>query len=100
MDHFGTSWTRWRKLKQRFGGRPVRQRPNAVRQTAISVEDTARMLGLGLSSVYNLIAHGELAAIKIGDRSLIAVETVDKFIASRPKVKAAPRRASRKRGLG
>ena len=66
----------------------------------LGVEDTARMLGLGLSSVYNLIARGELDAIKIGDRSLIRVETVNQFIASRPAVKAAPRRASRKRRLG
>ena len=66
----------------------------------LSVEDAARMLGLGLTSTYNLVARGELNAIKIGDRSLIPVENIDKFIASRPKAKIAAPRGPRRRRLG
>src|SRR5262249_4983280 len=63
----------------------------------LSVEDAARMLGLGLSSVYNLRTRGDLDAIKMGDRPLIKVESVDKFIAPRPPAKIAPPRPKRGR---
>jgi excisionase family DNA binding protein len=79
--------------------RDVLQR-TPVKPRLLSVEQTAIMLGVSTSTVYNLIAGKKLAAIKIGDRSLIKVATIDKFIASQPAATAAPRRASRKRRLG
>jgi excisionase family DNA binding protein len=71
-----------------------------VKPRLLSVEQTAIMLGVGTSTVYNLIAAKKLAAIKIGDRTLIKPATVTKFIRTRPKAKATPRRASRERRLG
>ena len=71
-----------------------------VKPRLLSVAQTAIMLGVGTSTVYNLIAGKKLAAIKIGDRSLIKAKTVDNFIASQPAATATPRRASRKRRLG
>jgi excisionase family DNA binding protein len=65
-----------------------------------SVAQVATLLGISASSVYNLVAEKKLAAIKIGDRNLIRVETVEKFIDSQPAATAAPRRASRHRRLG
>jgi excisionase family DNA binding protein len=68
-----------------------------VKARLLSVAQTAIMLGVGTSTVYKLIAGKKLAAIKIGDRSLIKVETIDKFIASQPAATATPRRTPRKR---
>jgi excisionase family DNA binding protein len=64
-----------------------------------SVAQVATMLGVGTSTIYNLIAAKKLAAIKIGDRSLIKVETIEKFIASRPAAKIAKPREPRRRRL-
>lgn len=65
------------------------------------MNEAAIVLGLGVTSIYNLIARDQLAAIKIGHRSLIEVESIDKFIASRPAAKVVvPRRSRRKRRLG
>jgi excisionase family DNA binding protein len=79
--------------------RDVLQRAS-VKPHLLSVEQTAIMLGVGTTTVYNLIAGKKLAAIKIGDRSLIKVETIDKFIASQPAATAAEPRKPRKRRLG
>jgi excisionase family DNA binding protein len=70
-----------------------------VEPRLLSVEQTAIMLGVGSSTVYNLIGAKKLAAIKIGDRSLIKVEAIDKFIASQPAATAVERRKPRHRRL-
>src|SRR5262245_38041003 len=42
---------------------------------------------VSLSLAISSAARGELAAVKIGDRSLIKIESIDKFVASRPAAK-------------
>jgi excisionase family DNA binding protein len=41
---------------------------------AYSVTDAARTAGIGRSTLYDLMAHGELAYVKIGSRRLIRHE--------------------------
>lgn len=70
-----------------------------VKPRLLSVAQTATMLGVGTSTVYHLTTDKKLAAIKIGDRSLTMVETVDTFIASQPAATATPRLAQAEAGM-
>ena len=47
---------------------------------AASINDTARSLGLGRTKIYELIKSGELAAIKVGRRTLVKVDSVRAFV--------------------
>ena len=47
-----------------------------------TVNDTAKALGLGRTSIYSLIREGRLEAIKMGRRTLIKVESIHRLIAS------------------
>jgi len=42
----------------------------------VSVDDAARMLGVGRTTVYKLMEDGKLDKIKIGGRTLISVESI------------------------
>ena len=43
---------------------------------AISINETAKALGIGRSSVYTLLKTGRLDAIKIGRRTLLTTEPI------------------------
>lgn len=51
---------------------------------AISINDTAKALGIGRSSVYALLKSGRLDAIKIGRRTLLTTESIKRLAKSRP----------------
>lgn len=80
--------------------KPLLRARAPVSPRLLGVEDAGKMLGIGLSSVYRLIGRGELDGVKIDDRSLIPVESMDKFIATRQKVKVTMLRGPRHRKLG
>ena len=50
---------------------------------AISINDTAKALGIGRSSVYSLLKSGWLDAIKIGRRTLLTTESIKRLAQSR-----------------
>ena len=50
---------------------------------AISINDTAKALGIGRSSVYTWLKSGRLDAIKIGRRTLLTTESIKRLAQSR-----------------
>lgn len=47
---------------------------------AYCVEDAAKALGLGRTFVFNLIKDGELAAVRVGRRTLVTVKECEAFL--------------------
>lgn len=48
----------------------------------LSINETAKTLGIGRSSVYALIKSGSLDAIKIGTRTLLTTESIRRLAQS------------------
>jgi excisionase family DNA binding protein len=47
-----------------------------------SINDTARTLGLGRTSIYAMIADGRLDAFRLGRRRLVRMESIRRLIAA------------------
>lgn len=47
---------------------------------ALSINDTARTLGLGRTSIYAMIADGRLEGFKLGRRTLIRMASVKRLV--------------------
>jgi excisionase family DNA binding protein len=56
------------------------------RHRAYTITDFCRSFGLSRSKVHRLIQMGELAAFKVGRRTLIHADTVEKWLAALPRV--------------
>ena len=48
---------------------------------AVSINDTAKALGLGRTSIYLMIADGRLEAFKLGRRTLIRADSIRRLVA-------------------
>lgn len=46
----------------------------------VSIDATRTMLGVSRSTVYELLAKGELEAVPIGRRRLIKVSSIDRLV--------------------
>ena len=48
---------------------------------AVSINDTAKALSLGRTSIYAMIADGRLEAFKLGRRTLVRAESIRQLVA-------------------
>ncbi len=46
----------------------------------VSINDTAKALGLGRTSIYALIREGRLETVKLGRRNLVKVESIRRLL--------------------
>ena len=60
------------------------------RQLAYSIASAIRITGLGRTSLYREISAGRLIAHKVGRRTLIHAEDLDRWLASQPIVSSRP----------
>jgi excisionase family DNA binding protein len=60
---------------------PARRR-SKVEPLAVSVNDAARVLGLGRTSIYAMIGEGRLETFKLGRRTLIKTASIRRLIDS------------------
>ena len=47
---------------------------------AVSINDAAKALGLGRTSIYAMIADGRLEAFRLGRRRLVTVESIRRLV--------------------
>jgi len=53
-----------------------------MNKLAYSINETARVLSLGRTSIYAMIADGRLDAFKLGRRTLIKAESIRRLVAA------------------
>lgn len=58
----------------------VRSAPMADARMTYSIEDAAEVLGVGRTTMYRLVAEGEVESIAIGSRRLIPRESIEDFL--------------------
>jgi len=56
------------------------EQPASSYRLAVAPAEAARMLGLGKTKLYELMAANELASIKIGTRRLIRISAIEAFL--------------------
>ena len=49
---------------------------------AVSINDAAKSLSLGRTSIYAMIADGRLEAFKLGRRTLVKAESIRRLVAA------------------
>ncbi len=55
----------------------------------MTVAEVVKHYGIGRTKLYELIAENKIEAVKLGTRTLIVVDSVNRFIASLPKLRTA-----------
>jgi excisionase family DNA binding protein len=63
-----------------FAGTRQAARRLDMEPLALSVNDTAKALSLGRTSIYAMIADGRLDAFKLGRRTLIKMESIRRLV--------------------
>jgi excisionase family DNA binding protein len=66
------------------GVRAMGEEQAALAPLAVSVEDAARILGCGRTTVYGLMRDGHLPSVVLRRRRLVRVEDLQQFIAALP----------------
>jgi excisionase family DNA binding protein len=61
----------------------------------LRIDEAARLLGLGRSKAYELVAAGELPAVRIGRARRIPVASLEQFVAQRIAEQAVDRPVDR-----
>lgn len=52
------------------------------RRFALSPEEAAEALGVGRTTIYELLASGRIASIRVGRRRLVPIWAIDAFLGS------------------
>lgn len=66
---------------------PMRDAPSSpVPPRLLSIQATAAALGIGRTTLFRLMRSGELRPLKIGRRTLVAREDIERLIASARRV--------------
>ena len=60
---------------------PALQEQCRMERLAYSINETARALSLGRTSIYAMIADGRLEAFKLGRRTLIKADSIRRLVA-------------------
>jgi excisionase family DNA binding protein len=55
---------------------------NNITKGALTVEETAKYLGIGRSMAYEAIRSGEIPAMRIGTRWIVPIEELNGWLAS------------------
>jgi excisionase family DNA binding protein len=55
-----------------------------MEQLLYSVQDAGKALGISRSNAWRLVQEGQLAAVKLGNRTLIPVTEIRRFAAELP----------------
>ena len=54
-----------------------------MERLAYSINETARALSLGRTTVYAMIADGRLEAMKLGRRTLVKADSINRLVAGK-----------------
>ena len=68
----------------------ARHKTVAAAPLTVRIPQAAAMLGIGRSTLYLFIASGEIETIKVGRATLVPVETLEAFVASRRTMAGEP----------
>ena len=67
----------------------ARRQLGEIEPVAVRIPQAAAMLGIGRSTLYLCIAAGEIETIKVGRSTLVPVDSLKAFVASRRSSKLA-----------
>mgnify|MGYP006277678001 CR=1 FL=1 len=81
--------------------------PVALNAIACPITTVCRVAGLGRTKLYELLAEGEITAVKVGRRTIVKLSSLQEFLARQPQFqsererrkKEAPRGNSKKGDL-
>ena len=71
----------------------ARRQLGGIEPVAVRIPQAAAMLGIGRSTLYVCIAAGEIETIKVGRSTLVPVESLNEFVASKRARATAPDRS-------
>jgi len=61
-----------------------------IRPLALSIKAAANALGVGRTRMYELLANGEISAVRCGRRVLIPIAQIEKYFANLPEANFRP----------
>jgi len=66
-----------------FDTPPLSTNAPAPNRIALSIEEAAEMLGVGRTTVYQLVASGQLPSFHLGRRRLVSVAALESWVLGR-----------------
>lgn len=60
-----------------------------MRPHSMTIAETCKWSGIGRTKLYELLSDGKIEARKLGTRTLVLTESVERFLASLPSARAA-----------